>query len=121
MYLHLTSDTYGHQPNVGLDFRDDRLGIDARIGLTKSCGDEDCHDEHPETVVLSLRHIPHEDAETDADVRDDYVPTVRILMDPRHAALAIAIWVRMFSEEHPDILAEAMDRAAEVETIIRGD
>lgn len=121
MYLHLTGDTTGQHPHVDLDFRDDQFGLDTRIGLSSDCGDPECQGIHEETIVLSLRHVALDDMDTPSDIRDEYVPTVRLMLAPDDAAAAVAVWVRMLSEEHPELLARAMDRVAASETIIRRD
>lgn len=118
MYLHLTSDTETHEPNIGLDFRANGFGLDARIGFTDTeCEDPECAAEHPETVVLSLRHVAHDDLSTPHETRDAYVPTVRILLTPEDAAAAVAVWTRMIAEQRPDLLAVAMDKAMEAPTL----
>lgn len=122
MFLHLTYDTFGHEPSVGMDFRDPNFGIDTRIGLVEpSCDEDDCPNSHPDTIVLSVRHVSREEMDVPADMRDEYVPTARLILKQEDAALAVAIWVRFLSEECPELLAEAMDRAAEIETVVRGD
>jgi hypothetical protein len=103
---------------VTIDFRDSEFEVDCRIGFVPATRCVDCGEEHPESVEFSIRHVAEGD-EAPAEQRDQYVPTLRVAMSKLSAARAVALWVRMFSEEEPELLARAMDDIAAIETTRR--